>query len=309
MIIMNTKNILIAGGSGLIGQKLTRFLLGQGHKVSWLSRSKQNIMEGVSVFYWDPQQRELDAKAFQSCEVFINLSGENIAASKWTTARKKVLLESRTKPQLFLKEKLSEINFSGLLHISASAIGYYGAQSLETTFDETSAPSNDFMGQTCLAWEQASSSLNTFFARNVILRIGVVLSREGGALKKMQLPFQFGFGAALGTGKQQMPWIHEADLLGILSRAIEDDTLAGTINVVSPNAVTNQQFSAALAKVLHRPFFLPPVPTWVLRALMGEMAVIVLEGTKVSSRRIEAAGYRFKYPDLLPALQNLYEAR
>jgi|688.fasta_scaffold08694_8 uncharacterized protein (TIGR01777 family) len=298
--------IVIAGGSGLIGRKLTRVLLEQGHHVAWLSRSKQAKVENVVVYHWDPDRKELATEAFKDCAVFINLSGESIADKNWTLERKKTILESRTKPQNFLEKAFSAINFSGTLHIAASAIGYYGAQSSDTVFEESSAPMNDFMGQTCLAWEQASASLFPYFKRNVVLRIGVVLSKQGGALKKMQIPFQFGLGAAFGSGKQQMPWIHEADLIGIICKAIAEEKYNGVYNAVAPNPVSNLQFSASLAKVLGRPFFLPPLPSAFLRLIMGEMAVIVLEGSKVSSEKIKREGYQFQFPELIPALKNIY---
>jgi uncharacterized protein len=303
---MNSMKIVIAGGSGLIGRKLTKVLLEQGHIVGWLSRRRQENSENVAVYHWNPERGELATEAFRDCAVFINLSGESIADKNWTPERKKTILESRTIPQEFLKKEFSAINFSGILHIAASAIGYYGAQSGDTVFEESSAPSNDFMGQTCLAWEQASATLFPFFKRNVVLRIGVVLSKQGGALKKMQIPFQFGLGAAFGSGKQQMSWIHEADLIGIICKVITDEKYAGVYNAVAPNPVSNLKFSASLAKVLGRPFFLPSLPSAFIRLIMGEMAVIVLEGSKVSSEKIKREGYQFHYPELIPALKNIY---
>ncbi len=303
---MTSKNILIAGGSGLIGSRLTKHLLKLGHHVAWLSRNPKEKINGVKSFFWNPEKKELDQNAFSKIDVFINLTGAGIADSKWTAERKKIIIESRTQPQNFLAEQLEAINFRGALHIAASAIGYYGAQTSPEIFEETSKPSNDFMGTTCRVWEEASQQLNPYFERNVVLRIGVVLSKGGGALGKMDLQFKLGLGAALGSGKQFMPWIHEEDLISIFATAIDSERLTGVYNVVAPTHFTNVEFSAILAKALSRPFFLPPIPAFVIRMILGEMAVMVLEGSRVSSAKLQQEGFKFKFSALTNALNNIY---
>jgi uncharacterized protein len=303
---MTSKTILIAGGSGLIGSRLTNHLLKQGHQVAWLSRNPKEKIKDVNIFFWNPEKKELDQNAFSNVDVFINLSGAGIADSKWTAERKKQIIDSRTHPQNFLAEQLAGMNFRGALHIAASAIGFYGAQTSPEIFEESSKPSNDFMGTTCEVWEEASQQLNPFFDRNVVLRIGVVLSKGGGALNKMDLQFKLGLGAALGSGKQFMPWIHEEDLISIFATAIDSGRLTGVYNAVAPSHVTNLEFSAILAKSLSRPFFLPPIPAFVLRIILGEMAVMVLEGSRVSSAKLQQAGFKFKFPALTNALNNIY---
>lgn len=298
--------ILIAGGSGFIGKKLTHLLLQKGFEVAWLSRTEHHEIEKVKIYLWDPFKSELDNTAFLHTDVFINLAGTGIGDARWTKARKEEILNSRTVPQNLLAKRLQEMNYKGVLHIAASAIGYYGARTQDSIFEEKDLPASDFMGSTCKKWEEASAKLNPFFERNVVLRLGVVLGKGLGALKKMEPPFKLGLGAALGSGKQYMPWVHHDDVVEVLFSIIQKSVFNGTYNFVAPQHIKNVEFSAALAKALKRPFILPPVPEFVLKMALGEMSQMVLEGSRVSCRKISENGYQFRYPELGEALRNIY---
>lgn len=298
--------VLIAGGSGSLGKKVTQDLLSRGMEVAWLSRTTTRMENGVKVFYWNPAKNQIDNAALDFAEVFINLSGAGMGDARWTPARKKELVESRTVPQIFLSGKLSELQIKAKLHIAVSAVGYYGAQTQQHIFVEEDAAANDFTGTTCKAWEEASSQLNPFFERNVVLRLGVVLGKGFGALQKMELPFKWGMGAALGKGEQYFPWLHVEDFVSVFSTIILDEKYKGVYNFVAPESVSNLSFSRELAASLHRPFILPAVPGFALKMALGEMSTMLLEGSRVSSAKICEAGFRFKYPSLKEALANIY---
>lgn len=298
---MNPKTVLITGASGLIGSQLTKMLLNDGYHVRHLSRSKKDGK--VPSFVWDVETRQIDESAFESVNSIIHLAGAGIADKRWTTERKKQILESRTKSTALLLEKLNSIVHAVQTFISASAIGYYGFG--EKIFSEESEPGTDFLAEVVRQWEAEVNRFESLNIRTVKIRTGIVLSMEGGALKEIAKPIRYGVGAPLGSGNQHMSWIHITDLCNMFLFALSNDQMHGTYNAVSPTWTTNAEITKVVAKELKRPLILPTVPGFVLRILLGEMADLVLKGSKVSADKIQNAGFTFAYPNLENALKNL----
>ncbi len=298
------KRVLIAGGTGLIGRQLSRRLQELGYEVALLSRSKHSG-NPANYYTWNPDENELPKEVIISCDYIINLAGENIGAKRWTAKRKRAIRESRTKPARLMFKGLAD-NSQLSAYISASAIGYYGALNSDKIFQETDPAGSDFLGQTCKDWEEAASLFEQAGIRTVKIRTGIVLSKEGGALAKLSIPIRWGLGSALGSGKQYMPWIHMDDLCNIFIQAIQDEEMTGAYNAVAPEHVTNHEFTRKAARAQGKPFWLPNIPAVMLKLLMGEMSVILLTGSRISSSKMEAAGFTFLYPNLDSAFIELY---
>lgn len=292
--------ILITGASGLIGTRLTEMLTQQGYAVAHLGRSKKS--GPVPSFMWDVHAGTIDEKAFEGVDTVIHLAGAGVADKRWTSARKKEILESRIKSTALLAKAL-EKNTSVKTVVCASAIGYYGFGTHKIEFDETSSPGNDFMADVVKAWEAEEDKIQN--KRVVKLRIGIVLSSRGGALKEMARPVRWGVGAPLGSGMQFISWIHLDDLCRMFIKAMKDSTMQGAYNATGPYAVTNHKLTKAIATHLNKPLWFFPIPAWVLKVIVGEMAEIVLKGSIVSSKKIQNAGFEFLYPKLDDALKNL----
>ena len=296
--------VLIVGGSGMVGAQLQKKLIERGYSVSILGRSKSKV--DINCFFkWNIETKTIDEEAITSADYIINLAGAGIAAKRWTNARKKEIISSRVDSTKFLVETIKKTNSKPKAFISASAIGYYGAITSDKIFNENDSQSEDFLGTCCQAWEDASKEIVELNVRRTIIRIGIVLSNNGGALTKMLPPFKFGFGSAIATGKQYMPWIHIDDLCEVFIKAIEDSKMEGIYNATSPNPPTNNGFSIALAKVLKKPYFLPNIPSFLIKTALGERAVIALKGNKVSAEKIKAKGFKHEYLKLEDALINL----
>ena len=233
-------SILVTGGTGLIGKHLCSLLLKKGHEVSILSR---NTSSKPNVFKWDINNNFIDENAIKNIDYIIHLAGAGIADKRWTSNRKQFLIDSRVATSNLLFAKIKELNPNLKGFIAASGIGYYGAITSEEIFDENSASGNDFLSSICVKWENASLQFNSLNIRTVIFRTGVVLTKKGGALEKIALPIKFGLGAALGTGKQYMPWIHINDLCNMYLESIENIELKGIYNAVAPEHCTNKSVS------------------------------------------------------------------
>ncbi|MDB4920828.1 TIGR01777 family oxidoreductase [Mucilaginibacter sp.] len=300
---MNSKHILLTGGTGLIGKALTSQLLKKGYQVSHLSRKPGNDPQ-VKTFLWDVNKGEIDEHCIDGVDLIVHLAGAGIADKRWTDERKREIIDSRTKSiglvYQLLHTKKDEVNSI----VSASAIGYYSDRGDEL-LTEDSAPNNDFMSKCCVEWEAAVDEGKKLNLRTVKFRTGVVLN-NGGALRQMALPVKLYVGSPLGSGKQWIPWIHWQDVVNMYMLAIENESFTGVYNMVSPNPVTNKQLIKAIAKQLHRPLWAPKVPAFLLKLLLGEMSTIVLGSTKVSAQKIENAGFSFKYPDITSALKEIY---
>ncbi len=296
--------VLISGGTGSIGTLMAEFLHRQGHEVGLLSRSKRNDGNFKS-YQWNIKENYLDPEALQSCEYIIHLAGAGIADKKWTAERKKEIIESRVSSTDLLYNKVKEHKTALKAFISASAVGYYGQVTVDQIFTEKDKSANDFVGKTCFLWEQSAERFEELGIRTVRLRIGVVLMEQGGALEKIAQPIRMGAGAPLGSGKQFIPWVHVDDLISIFYKALTDSNMSGAYNTVAPKPVSNAEFTQVLAQVLNKKLWLPNVPGFVLKIVLGERASLVLEGSRVSSRKIEGTGFEFQYASLQPALKNL----
>lgn len=295
-------NILITGGSGVIGSRLTEMLVAKGHNVAHLERSRKN--SSVKTFTWDIHRRIIDKSAFKGIDAIVHLAGAGIADKRWSHNRKKEILESRTQSTSLLFDALKGGGHQVKTFVCASAIGYYGMTCKGIPITESNAPGSDFLAHVTQRWEYESEKIGSLDIRVVNVRTGIVLSSSGGALPKLVTPIRLCIGAPLGSGKQMMSWIHIDDHCGIIIKAIEDKTLSGAYNSVAPYPVTNEALTRTIANVLNRPVIFPGVPAFVLRILLGEMAATVTTGCNISSAKIEAAGYVFKFKNAEDAVRD-----
>jgi uncharacterized protein len=300
-----SKHILLTGGTGLLGKNLTNVLINKGYTVSHLSRKQGNDAR-VKIYLWDIHKGSIDENCIDGVDTIIHLAGAGIADGRWTDERKKELIESRTRSIGLIYGLLKSKPHQVKNLISASATGYYSDRGEELMHEED-APAHDFLGTCCIEWETAVDEGDQLGLRIVKFRTGVVLDKDGGALAKLAQPIKFGAGSPLGSGEQWMPWIHHEDVVDMYLYGIEQTDLKGAYNMVAPNPVTNAQLTKAVAKQLNRPIWLPNVPAFALKLLFGEMSIVVLGSTKVSSKKIEDAGFKFKYPDVTAALKEIYQ--
>lgn len=303
-----TKNILITGGTGLVGQKLTEKLLIKGYTVSYLTRKKNGTVAelnpDIKLYEWDIAKSYLEEDAIRNADVIIHLAGAGVADESWTAARKKEILDSRTLSTKLLSEKISTVPNQIKAFISASAIGYYGLDTGNTQqYEGLESKGQDFLTSVVKAWEAEIFKVKDI--RTVAIRVGVVLSKKGGALEKMSQPIRLYVGAALGNGHQYISWIHIDDLCEIFIKAIEDTALSGIYNGVAPQPVTNEVLTKEIGNTLGKPILPINVPAFILKLMLGEMADIVLGGNRVSSEKIEKTGFKFQYTEVAKALKNL----
>lgn len=296
-------SILLAGGTGLIGSRLRQLLQQQGHEVSLLSR-RASRSGPVPVYEWDPARGVIDHEAVRRADVVINLAGAGIADARWTDARKREIIDSRVNSARLLSESFRHTGHTPQCYLSGAAIGYYGDRN-DTILEENAAPGRGFLAESCIEWEKAVQEIANAGIRAVAFRIGIVLSTEGGALEKMLLPARLGAGTYFGDGSQWYSWIHIDDVCRLFLYAIEHPDMAGTYNAVAPNPTPNKAFAAALMRAMNRPQILVPAPAFALRFAMGEMADVVLNSTRVSSKKTEQTGFRFDFPELEPAILDL----
>lgn len=299
-------NVLITGGTGLLGSHLTKHLVNHGYEVAYLSRSATYKSE-VKIFQWDIKSGYLEPGAIEWADYIVHLAGAGIADKPWSEKRKKVIRNSRVKSAELLIGKLLETEHHVKAIISSSAIGYYG-DTKDEWVDENAPAGQDFMSKTAVEWEESIAHAKNLNLRVCILRTGIVLTKKGGALPKLAKPVRFFAGAPFGKGKQFLSWIHIDDLCKIYLKAIEDDTMDGVYNAVAPNPVTNKFFIKVLADVLNRPVLFPPIPKFILKLILGEMAETVLMSSRISNKKIIEAGFAFQYYSLKDALENIYKS-
>jgi hypothetical protein len=295
--------ILITGGTGLIGGNITRILQQKGMEVAYLSRTPGHVAR-IPAYHWDVQKQTIDQECLKDTQAIIHLAGAGVADQRWTPDRKQVILQSRTNSTALLHKLLNENDHQVKTVVCASAIGYYGYQNGSWKTEE-SEPASDFLADVTKAWEDAEDRLAETGVRLVKVRIGIVLTMEGGALKELARPIQWWAGAPLGSGKQYMSWIHVDDLSNMFVHALFTEDMHGAYNGVAPNPVTNAEFTKTVAKIMNKPLFLPNVPPFALKLMVGEMAEMLLGGVKVSADKILASGFEFQYPDLSGALEDL----
>jgi hypothetical protein len=291
-----------------VGTVLTTLLVEKGYSVTILTRdeNRTSLNSNITYSFWDINKGIIDQELLLSANYIVHLAGAGIADKPWSAKRKKAILDSRVEPIKLIYNRLKNNSNQLNAFISASGVGFYGAITTNTIFDETAPAANDFLGKTCLQWEQAVDELTDLPIRTVKLRTGIVLAKNGGALPKMMQPFKFGLGAALGTGKQIMPWIHIDDLARLYCAAIENDNFNGAYNAIAGN-VNNKDFSKTLSKCMKKPFWLPNVPGFMLKLFLGEMAVILLEGSAVNNQKLLQTGFNFHFTDLEEGLSELVE--
>tara|TARA_B110000046_G_scaffold49092_1_gene54638 strand:+ start:28216 stop:29115 length:900 start_codon:yes stop_codon:yes gene_type:complete len=296
------KKVLLGGGSGLVGKRLSQLLTKKDYDAWILSRTsegKENTIE------WDVKNQKLDANAISDFDHIINLTGAGIVDEPWTDERKKEIIDSRVKSTELLAKSISQNSRKPESFVSASAVGFYGFVTGEHTFKESDEAGTDFLAETCELWEQSTDSIKKLGIPTALIRIGIVLDKNGGALKEMAKPVKLYAAAALGTGKQYLPWIHIDDLCHMFIHAMENK-LEGSFNAGAPNQVNNKTFTKVLAEELNRPFFLPNVPPFVMKLILGTRALLVLEGSRVSPEKIQQTGFKFKFTELEGALSEIY---
>lgn len=295
--------VTVTGATGLIGTKLIEALRGRGDDVLVLSRSpeKATAALGVPALAWDLLAGPPPAEALAGRDGVVHLAGEPVA-QRWNAARKQAILESRETGTRNLVAGLRDADPRPGVLVASSAVGYYGKHGDERVAESTPA-GEDFLADVCVRWEREADAAAALGVRVVTIRTGVVLDRDGGALKTMLPPFKAGVGGPVAGGGQYMPWIHVDDIVGLYLKALDDASWSGPYNGSAPEPVTNKEFSKALGKVLHRPAF-APVPAVALKVLYGEMAEIVTEGQRAVPERALAEGYAFKHRELEPALRD-----
>lgn len=297
-------NILITGGTGLLGQRLVNFLLSKKMYPRLLSR-QADYAAAVPRFEWNINAQTIDQKAFENVDVLIHLAGAGVADERWSAQRKKEILDSRINSTQLLYDTIEKLEHRPKTMICASATGYYGIKGVGHKSAEEEMAGSDFLAQVCERWEEKADRFKNLGVRVVKIRTGVVFDESGGALQKMEQPVRYYVGAPLGSGKQVVPWIHWRDWCGAVEHFINENSLSGAYNLVAPQPVTNAELTRLIAKVIRRPLLLPNVPAFVLRVLLGEMSSIVLEGHKISSEKLQESGYQFEYSSTEKALFEL----
>ena len=298
-------NVVVTGGTGFIGRPLCMALCRDDHAVTLLTRrpaeAHQVFGSAVTVVGWNSRERGAWEQTLEAADAVINLAGAPIAGARWTTARKRLLTDSRVSTTHLLVEALSRRSFKPRTLISASGIGYYGASD-DRILDEGAARGQGFLADLCLEWEAAALAAASFGTRVVIVRTGMVLEQDGGALPKMVLPFRLFAGGPIMPGTQWVSWIHRRDHIGLIQWALATSSVSGPVNAVAPGAVMMEMFCDALGQVLHRPSWLP-VPGFALKAALGELGTLMTTGQRVCPAKALAGGYTFQYPTLDPALR------
>ena len=294
------KKVLITGGTGLIGKRLSFLLASRGYEVRILSRSN-SLKNNYKTFLWNVTEQYINDSAFEGLNHIIHLAGAGIADKRWSEKRKKEIIDSRVASTNLLYNTVKRLEIPLSSFISASATGFYGAVTSETIFKEIDKPAKDFLGKVCSLWERSIFQFKEIKIRTVALRTGIVLSKDGGALKKMKTPII----TALGNGKQYMPWIHIDDLCELYIKAIEDQEFKGAFNAVSSEHISNLSFSFLISKIFNHPFLAIGAPSFILQIVFGEMSTIILNGSRISANKIKQAGFKFKFENLEKALKNL----
>lgn len=299
--------ILITGATGLVGNEIVRQYQAQKIAVNYLTTSKDKLVSKPDYqgFYWNPSNQEIDLACFEGVSAIINLAGASIS-KRWTTNYKKTIIASRVDSLKTLHKGLSEFGSSQIVSfVSASAIGIYPSSLSNYYVEENQEVDNSFLGRVVEIWEREADTFKSFDIPVSKIRIGLVLSKNGGALPEMAKPIKNYVGAAFGSGEQWQSWIHVKDLALIFIHTVENK-LSGVYNGVAPNPISNEKLIKKIAEVLKKPLFLPNIPKLVMRTILGEMSYILFSSQRVSSKKIEEAGFQFVYTNICPALKAIY---
>ncbi|XWN51090.1 TIGR01777 family oxidoreductase [Anoxybacillus flavithermus] len=301
-------NILIAGGTGFVGKALTAYFTQNGHHMYILTRNTQKRENDPYIHY--VQWLTDDANPHEqlpSIDIIINLAGESINSGRWNETGKRAIMESRLQATHAIYGLITKMSKKPQVVIQASAIGIYGTSLNDTFTERRETIGIDFLAQTVKRWEEAGRRIESLGVRTVFMRFGIILGKNGGALPRIVLPYKWFIGGTIGSGKQWMSWVHINDVIGAIDFVIRHENISGSINVTAPHPVTMEQFGKTIAKVLHRPHWLP-VPSFVLKILLGEMSMLVLEGQRVIPEKLLQAGYHFSFPTVDRALVNILQS-
>lgn len=297
------QKVLITGGTGLVGKRLSSALKSKGYQVTHLSR-KENLNATFPAYKWDIDKGEVDIRALEEADYIIHLAGAGVADKLWTAKRKQVIIDSRVKSGALLQQKLKEIGKRPKAVICASASGFYGNRGDEL-LDETSSKGKGFLADVVEKWEAANDGFREVTDRVVQLRIGIVLSTRGGALEKMLPSYKARIGAYFGSGKQYYSWIHIDDLANLFTYAVENEKMNGIYNAVAPKPTTNKNLAELIGKVMGKPALLVPAPAIAMRLALGEMSSVVLDGAQLSADKIREVGFDYIYISINEALRDL----
>lgn len=301
------KNVLIAGGTGLIGSRLSEILTEKGYKISILTRKRSKADKPDYTYnIWEPAKFFIPDEAIQKADYIVNLAGANIGGGRWTDSYKKLLLTSRMESTATIVNKLNSINHNVKALYNSSASGYYGYDRGEEILKEDSGGNDDFISEICTKWENEARKLNQQKTRLVIYRQGLVFTTKGGALAAIANAVNLFAGTTFGDGKQFMPWIHIDDLCNAIIYALENEGVNGIYNAVSPEIISNKTLVKTLAEELHRPLFLPPLPKAILQLILKDASESLVGSLHLSPQKLISTGFKFSFPILKEAIHNLY---
>lgn len=300
------KNILITGGTGLIGLELSRLLKSNGYQVAHLSRRSNKGAE-FPAYRWDLKAQIIEDDAVEWADAIIHLAGASLVDKRWTAAYKKIMIDSRTHSLALLHKYIKQRSRPLKTLVSASAVGFYGNAGDKWLEEDAPPEPGDFKSDCCVLWEDAAKALEPDVGRLAILRVGIVLSAKGGALEKMKLSFKARIGSYFGNGGAYYPWIHIDDMCRMFAYALESDQMRGIYNGVAPHPVTNKEFIQAIPKAMGIKAAIVPTPELAIKLAMGEMSTVVLHSNRVSAQKVLNAGFEFKYAALDPALVDIID--
>ena len=298
--------VIITGGTGLIGQALAESLAADGHEVISLSRNPDKaggLPQGARAVKWDGRSAQGWGQLADGADAIVNLAGESIAAGRWSEARKQAILQSRVEAGQAVVDAVKAATRKPRVVVQSSAVGFYGPRGSEKIAEDTSA-GHDFLASVCQAWEASTAAVEPLGVRRVIIRTGVVLDKNGGALPQMMLPFKLFAGGPLGGGRQGFPWIHLADEVAAIRFLIDQPSASGVFNLSAPNPLSNAQFGRVLGKVLGRPSFMP-TPGIAMKMMFGEMSTLLLDGQFEIPQRLQQLGFTFRFADAEAALRDV----
>ena len=301
------KTILITGGTGLIGRYLIKSLSKDSNTIYVLTRSESRFENNVNFINWDPDSQRLDLSNIPAVDYIINLAGASIDGSRWTNSYKRKILESRLNSTSLLFKEIKKLKQKPSLYIGASATGIY-KKNTKVAQVEKDHKGSDFLSDVVTKWEKESNNFMKYGIRTVLLRIGLVLSKDGGVLKKLYPIFKLFLGVPIGSGRQIISWIHIKDLVGFIHKSISDNKISGAYNLTAPEVITNYKFTEELASVWKRPIF-PKIfkaPSLIVKLLFGEQSSLVLNGLNVSSNKIESTSFKFSFTNIKSALKDIY---
>ena len=297
------KNILITGGSGLVGKHLTQILEANKNEVAWIGRAKK-IPSQRQKYNWNIENGKIDKGWLQNTDTIFHLAGAGVADHRWTDDYKKEIYDSRIKSTQLLFNTIATEEHSVKTLVCASAIGIYGNDCQEST-DENAEVKTNFLAKICDDWEKEALKFESLGIRVVIIRVGIVLAKDGGFVKAVSALAKWGLGAAFGNGKMITSWIHINDLCEIFMKAGNDKNMKGAFNAVAPNPVSNKTITKSICKALNRPLILPNVPSFMLKLALGEMASMILANQNISSKKIEKTGYNFAFSQVEEAITDV----